>query len=85
MKLYATVTSERASKGQGGKFLNIIISDEHKNPAYRLYATEHNGEIRLKIDNELTLERVEMTTKAKKKKGDIWDYMGKEFPNGFIK
>ena len=27
MKLYATVTSERASKGQGGKWLNIEIKD----------------------------------------------------------
>lgn len=27
MKLYATTTSERASKGQGGKELNISVSD----------------------------------------------------------
>jgi hypothetical protein len=30
MKLYATVTSERASKGQGGKKLDIYIHDETK-------------------------------------------------------
>ena len=27
MKLYATITSERATKGQGGKYLNIEVSD----------------------------------------------------------
>ena len=30
MKLYATITSERASKGQGGKWLEIEILDENK-------------------------------------------------------
>jgi len=28
MKLYATITSERATKGQGGKWLDIIVLDE---------------------------------------------------------
>lgn len=32
MKLYATTTSERASKGQGGnEFLQILITNEEKN------------------------------------------------------
>ena len=31
MKLYATITSERASKGQGGDYLDIIITDAEKN------------------------------------------------------
>ena len=30
MKLYATVTSERASKGQGGEYLDIGIMNEYK-------------------------------------------------------
>lgn len=30
MKLYATVTSERATKGQGGEYLDIEIHNEHK-------------------------------------------------------
>jgi len=30
MKLYATITSERASKGQGGKWLNIEVIGENK-------------------------------------------------------
>lgn len=28
MKLYATITSERATKGQGGKWLEIVVLDE---------------------------------------------------------
>ncbi len=34
MKLYATTTSERASKGQGGKYLLIDIYDEKKEHLY---------------------------------------------------
>lgn len=30
MKLYATTTSERASKGQGGEYLDIRLSGENK-------------------------------------------------------
>ena len=30
MKLYATTTSERASKGQGGEYLDIEIKNEYK-------------------------------------------------------
>lgn len=36
MKLYATVTSERASKGQGGKELSIIVRNEKKHPCIAL-------------------------------------------------
>lgn len=32
MKLYATITSERAMKGQGGKWLEIEIMGENKKP-----------------------------------------------------
>ena len=40
MKLYATVTSERASKGQGGnKYLEIEIIDEERLPLLSLYLT----------------------------------------------
>ncbi len=30
MKLYATVTSERATKGQGGEWLDIKVTDTNK-------------------------------------------------------
>ena len=37
MKLYATVTSERASKGQGGnKYIEVKINDDKKMPIYEL-------------------------------------------------
>jgi len=38
MKLYATTTSERATKGQGGnEYLDIIINImDRENPSYRL-------------------------------------------------
>ncbi len=48
MKLYATTTSERASKGQGGNdFLrsDIYITDRNQ-PQYRVIVTvEKNGEV----------------------------------------
>lgn len=36
MKLYATVRSERATKGQGGKWLDIEVLGEHKQPIARM-------------------------------------------------
>ncbi len=40
MKLYATVTSERATAGQGGKTLDIEIFDEKKDCFARLTVEE---------------------------------------------
>lgn len=38
MKLYATTTSERASKGQGGnKRLDILVSDSERFEVVKLY------------------------------------------------
>jgi hypothetical protein len=38
MKLYATTTSERASKGQGGNdYIDIIITDEKQNVIKTLF------------------------------------------------
>lgn len=36
MLLYATTTSERASKGQGGEWLDIVITDENKKPLWTI-------------------------------------------------
>lgn len=36
MKLYATVTSERASKGQGGEWLDIEVLNEHQRIVARI-------------------------------------------------
>lgn len=46
MKLYASVQSERATKGQGGnKQLNIaILIDDRINPRYRLFITKRDDD-----------------------------------------
>lgn len=43
MKLYATTTSERASKGQGGnKYIETIITDENKKVIYHVSILPHD-------------------------------------------
>lgn len=37
MKLYATTTSERASKGQGGQYLTIKITNESKKVLWTMF------------------------------------------------
>lgn len=51
MKLYATVTSERASKGQGGGYLDILIQDENKNPmaTIQVKCLENNYQFHLEM------------------------------------
>lgn len=77
MKLYATTTSERASKGQGGQFLNIVIYDDQKQEIARFVATqEENGYvIAYDYDEDSTIverwEELELaTTKGNKQKGE---------------
>ncbi len=46
MKLYATVTSERATKGQGGEYLDIdIYTTTKETPTHRISVREVPGEI----------------------------------------
>jgi hypothetical protein len=40
MKLYATTTSERASKGQGGEYLDIEVKGEDKKTILELHIEE---------------------------------------------
>ena len=49
MKLYATVQSERATKGQGGQWLDIKIQGSHKEYLARIIVRED-------IDNHLQME-----------------------------
>lgn len=77
MKLYATVSSERASKGQGGQFLNIIITDSEKQEIARLVITdEENGfVIAYDYDEDSTIvehwKGLELATeKGEKQKGE---------------
>lgn len=37
MKLYATTTSERASKGQGGKEIHFSLQDENQNCVMEMF------------------------------------------------
>ena len=88
MKLYATVTSERASKGQGGnEFLEIVIMNEEKEQQARFDVTnDENGFILDYLDyatGEVTrLKRGANTThgtasrietKGKKQKGEEYE------------
>lgn len=47
MKLYATTTSERASKGQGGKWLDIEVKNENNKVIFfaEIRVTENIGKI----------------------------------------
>lgn len=80
MKLYATTTSERASKGQGGnKYVNIeMYVGESKNPMFI-------GKVKMYIENGVycvdyypgydqsdikSLARFKMEIKGEKKKGE---------------
>jgi hypothetical protein len=52
MKLYATTTSERATKGQGGNdYLHVSVCDEREKEAVHVYITKHG---RIDIWNKVT-------------------------------
>ena len=59
MKLYATTTSERASKGQGGnKYIIIEVLNENQNELLSLYVKEKGDGL-----VHITLTRPKPTTK----------------------
>lgn len=45
MNLYATVTSERASKGQGGQYLDIVVQDSNKEILARLFIESYTDSV----------------------------------------
>lgn len=82
MKLYATITSERASKGQGGnKYLDVIIKDDNKEDIIRLSIIPFKDDVgdgitatiwwaeHIYINGEHGLD-AEITTKSKSQKGE---------------
>ena len=78
MKLYATITSERATKGQGGnKRLNIdILVYDRNNPLYQIEITTDELIFRERGYSEPLLTRShkdikEQEEKAKRQKGEI--------------
>ena len=82
MKLYATVTSERASKGQGGnKFIKVALQVEHPNGEREmlpsLWLNEEQDFFSLSISNGSGLKTVyelpkkgEQCTMCDKRKGE---------------
>lgn len=58
MKLYATTTSERASKGQGGnEYLNIDILDENKNIIMYISVIVRNKKPTIKIYHDMEIQQ----------------------------
>lgn len=52
MKLYATTTSERAKKGQGGnKYIEVIINDEQKENICQVLVEYREEEIYVEFTN----------------------------------
>ena len=75
MKLYSTVTSERASKGQGGNdFLHISVRDEGKKEIASIKAKpiyvngEYKIDLSFKIHNKVTSYIIGEARKTKGKK-----------------
>lgn len=77
MLLYATVTSERASKGQGGnKQLNIdILIDDKVHPRFKLFITRREDDstdiVLVDMEKPFPNSVYEQTLKGKKQKGDV--------------
>ena len=71
MKLYATVTSERASKGQGGnKYLHVIVTNEDKINVISLNIAPYDSETS-KVEGYIGGKRIDLdipTPKGNKQK-----------------
>lgn len=67
MKLYATVSSERATKGQGGKRLFIDIMAEDKSVIAKIYVNEDS--ITLEHYNKSYVLNVIEIAKGERQKG----------------
>jgi hypothetical protein len=81
MKLYATITSERASKGQGGnEYVDIILKGAHETEVMRLNFMVDGAGYTLRgwtHDNRYLEQKIEENmTKGEKQKGEI-DLQGK--------
>lgn len=71
MKLYATVTSERATKGQGGKWLDIEVRNEKKRLLSMITIREkHPDSATIGIVNASDVRVDTMQEKGKKKKAE---------------
>ena len=71
MKLYATITSERASKGQGGnKFLHIKLLDSRKVQYADFFVAEMPDGIIIRYDIDDDIAYIEKEPKGKQQKGE---------------
>lgn len=79
MKLYATITSERASKGQGGKTLDIVIRNEKEVAAIAIQVdTDIMGRVRASVFYDMRYSHPVLVAsnfleeKGEKQKGNGW-------------
>lgn len=72
MKLYANVSSERASKGQGGEWLDIKIRDEKKDLLWNIEVRESLNfySIRVIPSNISLKSQLSIIQKGKRQKGE---------------
>ena len=72
MRLYATIQSERATKGQGGEYLKISIKGKDKSLLWSIKVDEVNDDYVMQIWNEKEnkfWDSVISDTKGKKETG----------------
>jgi len=69
MKLYATITSERASKGQGGKYLNIKITNEKKETIALMWFEEKEAIISTREDISVEVRDLGKNQKGETREG----------------
>lgn len=77
MKLYATVQSERASKGQGGEWLDIEIKDAYKDIIGIIKVRVRDDEtgdfysFEISHAEHIYIKKNIMKAKGEKKKGEV--------------
>lgn len=79
MLLYGKITSERASKGQGGKLLDIEITDKNNTLLWTIQVRDNNGWKIIRVFNEINKRKSykyddiypnELKAKGKSQKGE---------------
>jgi hypothetical protein len=82
MKLYATVTSERATKGQGGEWLDIeIFTTNQQDPTHKIEVREGAGQITISMKRKhfgkwyasKEVDTIYTNIKANKQKDEQYD------------
>jgi hypothetical protein len=76
MKLYATITSERATKGQGGNHLHIKITDKNKDELWRLYVEDKGEKTHISLWEMNQCMYAGNSIKGKRQKGEKCEVCG---------